>query len=447
MSNKHTFNPIVSDFYKYTVEEFINEVHSVTMADYSFQSRVRWSLENKSSYITSLILGMAPSKFILASTDACKVTSKNPGDRVYFESWRSRLIEYLNIDSNNRVTTIGEYIRGEFGIQPGFYEVNGQVIEVIEGENDRYDTLPNVLLQALKNAVVTVEVITSATRSQLSELFIRMNDGISLNGPEKRNAVISEFSAVIRSLATTYQDTFSKFFTPKDINRRKIDDFIAGLALLYFHGISTKVSDKNLWSAYESGSTEDKLIRKFESDLKNFISFIGDDIGAVPNKNCILDLFLVYKDLNDNNYVVNDRESFFVDYFKAHATSLTDLTTYTYNNGREATYKELLRSREANFNRLRKEIISKLWDPTKYCTLTDSRRNFTKDEKFIASVAQNWVTPEGKPIKRGKLFDPGEYHGGHAKPYADGGATDQENCVVQEGGDNLSLGRNPVPGV
>ena len=81
----------------------------------------------------------------------CKVTSKNPGDRVYFESWRSRLIEYLNIDSNNRVTTIGEYIRGEFGIQPGFYEVNGQVIEVIEGENDRYDTLPNVLLQALKN--------------------------------------------------------------------------------------------------------------------------------------------------------------------------------------------------------------------------------------------------------------------------------------------------------
>ena len=63
---------------------------------------------------------------------------------------------------------------------------------------------------------------------------------------------------------------------------------------------------------------EDKLIRKFESDLKNFISFIGDDIGVVPN-NCILDLFLVYKDLNDNNYVVNDRESFFVDYFKAHA--------------------------------------------------------------------------------------------------------------------------------
>ena len=59
MSNKHTFNPIVSDFYKYTVEEFINEVHSVTMGDYSFQSRVRWSLENKSSYITSLILGMA----------------------------------------------------------------------------------------------------------------------------------------------------------------------------------------------------------------------------------------------------------------------------------------------------------------------------------------------------------------------------------------------------
>ena len=217
------------------------------------------------------------------------------------------MIEYLNIDSNNRVTTIGEYIRGEFGIQPGFYEVNGQVIEVIEGENDRYDTLPNVLLQALKNAVVTVEVITSATRSQLSELFIRMNDGISLNGPEKRNAVISEFSAVIRTLLLQP----IRIRSPSSSHRRTSTDARLTTSLLvlllYFHGISTKVSDKNLWSAYESGSTEDKLIRKFESDLKNFISFIGDDIGAVPNKNCILDLFLVYKDLNDNNYVVNDQ--------------------------------------------------------------------------------------------------------------------------------------------
>ena len=169
-----------------------------TRADYSFQSRVRWSIDNKKSYITSVILGMAPSKFILASTDACRVTSKVAADKQYYEIWKSRGVDFLNIDSNNRVTTLSEFIRNEFGIQAGFYEIHGQVIEIIQGQNDTYESLPNVVLQAFLNSIVTVEVISVATRDQLSQLFIRMNDGISLNGPEKRNAVISDFSDTVR---------------------------------------------------------------------------------------------------------------------------------------------------------------------------------------------------------------------------------------------------------
>ena len=95
MSNKRTYSPIVSDFYKYTVESFYDSLIDKTRADYGFQSRVRWKKDNKSSYITSLILGMAPSKFILASTSACKVTSKGIKDQKYYEEWSKKSIDFL----------------------------------------------------------------------------------------------------------------------------------------------------------------------------------------------------------------------------------------------------------------------------------------------------------------------------------------------------------------
>ncbi len=441
---KKTFAPIQSDFYKYTVESFIKEVLPVTKADYGFQSRVRWIIDNKRSYITSLILGMAPSKYILASTDACKVTSKNSFDKKYYERWNSRKVDFLNIDSNNRVTTISEFISDQFGIQPGFYEISGQIIEIVEGSNDTFSTLPDVVKQSLLSSPLTIEIITASTRNQLSNLFRRMNDGMSLNGPEKRNSEISEFADTIRSLATDYEKTLTQFFSPKDINRRKIDDFIAGLSLMYFHGVTYTISDKTLWAAYESGSTEDQLIGKFQSDFKNFISLMGDVINSIPNKNSVLDLLLIYKDLKDNGYIIQNKDQFFDDFLKVHAELLKDQTKHEYRDGRDATYKELLRSRESAFNQLRQQEILKKFDPKKYCVKLDPRRNFSKEEKFIAAVDQNWVTPEGKTIDKSRLFDPSAYHGGHIVPHADGGETVQENCAIQESNDNLKLGKNVI---
>jgi len=271
-----------------------------------------------------------------------------------------------------------------------------------------------------------------------------MNDGMSLNGPEKRNSEISEFADTIRSLATDYQKTLTQFFKPADINRRKIDDFIAGLSLIYFHGVTYKISDKTLWQAYESGSTEDQLIGKFQSDFKNFISLMGDVINSIPNKNSVLDLLLIYKDLKDNGYTIRNKEEFFDDFLKVHAELLKDSTKHEYKKGRDATYKELLRSRESAFNQLRQQEILKKFDPKKYCVKLDPRRNFSKEEKFIAAVDQNWVTPEGKSIDKSRLFDPTAYHGGHIVPHADGGETVQENCAIQEAFDNLKLGRSLI---
>ena len=93
---------------------------------------------------------------------------------------------------------------------------------------------------------------------------------MSLNGPEKRNAIISKFADEIRRLATKHETYLSDFFVPKDINRRKVDDFIAGLAMIYFHGIKVTISEKTFQSAYKSESTEDNSVDKFVTFIEKF---------------------------------------------------------------------------------------------------------------------------------------------------------------------------------
>ena len=125
-------------------------------ADLSYQSRTRWLLEDMQSYITSLVIGMAPSKFIFAATQSCSAAAQNKKDLEYYQVWISKLVDYLNIDSNNRVNTIRKFINNEFGLQPGIYLINGQSITVEEGINDTYETLDDVVKFAFLNAKLKV---------------------------------------------------------------------------------------------------------------------------------------------------------------------------------------------------------------------------------------------------------------------------------------------------
>ena len=53
--------------------------------------------------------------------------------------------------------------------------------------------------------------------------------------------------------------------------------------------------------------------------------------------------------------MIEDKKKFFKDFFKVNDDF--DTTKHEYNDGRDATYKELLRSREVRFNTLRHKLI------------------------------------------------------------------------------------------
>jgi len=465
-----TYASLISDTKNSSVARLIELITGEKVeADLNFQSRTRWSLEDMQSYITSLIIGMAPSKFIFAATASCLAASQNGKDKDYYQWWVGEQVDYLNIDSNNRINSIRKFVNNEFGIEPGIYLVNGQSITVEAGVNDTFDKLDSVLKMTFLNAKVTLEVILSATRKQLSEQFIRMNQGIYLNGPEKRNAVISPFSDEIRELTTDHMSLLCpQYISEKEASRRKADDFLAGLCLLYQYGHQYKITEKSLWSAYDEKSTINETIFTFCDFFDNFAKAVKPYVGILPNKNSIIDMVCIIKDMEDQGRFLQDKKGFFTEFSRVHALLLNDKKFYPVSDDKVVTYQGLLRSRESKYNSLRRILLegggeyqlgekkstTRDYYPTDksvkfdyeqfFSVERDSQRTFTKEQKLVAAWEQDFTTPEGKPIEFDDLLNPDKIQGGHDKPWADGGSTTQDNLKLQTKEDNLKLGKKSI---
>ena len=283
-----------------TVKEFLSDLYKYLMADLAFQAAEdsRWDEKQKSQYITALIRGMAPSKFIFADVKECLNFARenhSPLDIEYYQSWLDAGVQFLNIDSNNRTINIFDFVNDKFPILPGNYYINDTHIQIVAGKNDTYSTMPKVLMERFEQSCITATLYLDSSREELSDLFININNGKPLNAPEKRNAKTSNIAAVVRELSNLYYDRFVgddiSWIAKKEANRRKIDDFIASMASVFFYGLQHSSSEKSLWNMYESGSVASKNAPQFKSFFLMFMKFADDEnLKAIPNKTSFFDL-------------------------------------------------------------------------------------------------------------------------------------------------------------
>ena len=182
--------------------DFVRNLKHRTALDLAFQSEERWDQIQKTEYVSSLVLGMAPSKVVVCNISEClKNSEPDSYDFQYFNKWKQLGYESISIDGNNRTITINEYLNNKVSLKHGDYILpNGQVI-VIDKDNDTWVKHPVIFRKYVEeNIFLTVTEYTNTTRQDLTNLFICINDGFTLNAQELRNAILVPYAEWVRNM-------------------------------------------------------------------------------------------------------------------------------------------------------------------------------------------------------------------------------------------------------
>jgi len=170
------------------------------------------------------------------------------------------------VDGQQRVTTIQNFINNKFRIV-GDSKYSGMAFNDLDPEKQ----------ESFMTYSVSADVIRSATRSEILQMFRRMNAyTLPLNEAEKRHSSFSgEFKFFINELSDSLNEFFIQFgvFTDREILRMKDSELLAELALSLENGIIS-LSPTQLNSIYkkydETFPTRIEYFSKIE-DAFNFI--------------------------------------------------------------------------------------------------------------------------------------------------------------------------------
>ena len=439
-----------------TVLEFLGDIEPVLGLDKSFQASEdsRWNEDEKSSYITSLITGMAPSKFIFCDVEKCLKHAKeteSKSDVEYFKYWLDRGVKYLNLDSNNRATNIKAFINNQVSIEEGLYSLGDRPISI--EMKTFYKDLNKSMKYSYADAKIDMTIYTNVSREQLSDLFSRINDGKPLNDEEKRNASTSNIAKVIRDLASQYKGFFAssnaKWFDNKEIIRRKIDGFIAGLALIFYEGLEKGMMAREFNKMYRIDSNASRTSHKFKKIFNDFMKFVTKDLYAIPKKNAVLDLFVLYMQMREDGKQLSrkyTKSQFIKEYVKVVSDMIGSdkLIENKYRSLKEPqTFTTMLSGRVNGNNQMRNELLKKTKKLDKFFIQLDKKRVASDTDKLVVANEQNWDTPEGKEIEMSRL-QTGDFEKGHIENYRDGGESTRENLVIQTSEDNKKLGSSDL---
>lgn len=443
---------IITDIQRQTkqfrVGTFVDKICAQMTADMDIQSPNRWTPKDQTAYVGSVLTNKAPSLFIVAKIDSCLANSFDKLDQQYYQRWSDEGFTYLNLDSWNRTNTLKLFYKDEVTLPNDEYSFGG-VRYVVDNTNNKYSTMDDDLRIIFESRSITVEILTSASRRDLSTIFDVVNRGVTLNAAERRNPILTAVAGVCRDLGTEYATKFPNIKGLTHNNRRDVDDFFAGLFAIFVlddfkngkttANITTSVL-RNIYEDEDYGSFVSSFSTFTKTFMKELLKF--SEFPTILHKNFILDMFTIWRSVDRQKTMkITEPQQFIMDAYKAYVKLLDDKkTTHEYTNGRSAIYSELLRSRQTKMNQIRQSLILENIQPVDvYTTEMKKQRLATKETKLIVYNRDGGMTPEGVEIKPEELYDPTVVQGGHIKMAKHGGTAEPNNIVMQTRKDNLSL--------
>ncbi|AXF09522.1 hypothetical protein CUJ91_17480 [Paraburkholderia graminis] len=209
-----------------------------------------------------------------------------PFPKVYFHEYvdkSTRKPRREIVDGQQRLSTIVEFVDGKFALGRNAREYEGK----------RFEDLPEAIHEVFWSYTVSVDVIRNADRSEILQMFRRMNAfTLPLNEAEKRH---SEFFGEFKDWVNETLDRIGsvlidwKVLTSRQIVRMADAEFISDLALAVEEGI-VSTSPAKLRSLYKRNDTgfedlqrvDERIMGAFQATLEH-LSAIQDTYATKPH--------------------------------------------------------------------------------------------------------------------------------------------------------------------
>jgi hypothetical protein len=354
--------------------------------------------------------------------------------KIYLRTIKLGDFEYEVLDGQQRIRAIWQYLNDEYSL--------GEISDLIDGYNasgKKYSELPTAVQEKITAYPLDIVEIEDASDDEISDLFLRLNNGETLRAAEKRNAIPGAMTAFVRKLAQ--HKFFEKSCAFKNI-RFTYDDIAARIVLLELSGGPHDVNASDLNEMYkkEAGFDQNGAEAKRVGQALNFLTSAFPSKNPVLKKSVIPCLFLVADELL-RAYAVDKMEAAFGNWFvefdkkvraeldKETEEKNQDLVDYDLNNQQGSGKKRSLQTR---YEILMNDFLTS--HPK--LRLRDNERIFNEDQRRAI-----FLKDKGICRACGQQCEWNDFHTDHIEPHSKGGKTVLANGQVLCGKCNWKKGK------
>jgi|TARA_Y100000034_G_C6863571_1_gene393317 hypothetical protein len=409
----------------------------------------RWPKSMQQEYLISAATGNAVTPLVIVDAEECFKNADSEEDKKYFKNILKKGFRYIVVDGWNRCVALLKFKNDLFDFPKVKSLIVNENYAVELPQSINHTTLKAAttrnereLFTAINNCDIHLIVVSKATRKEISNLFLRVNDGKTLNGAEKRNGIINYLADKIKNLSEKNLNYMKNLFSENEIIRLQFDNFIANCLIGYSYRNDKQTSDTFKMKMYKDETDNNaalKFVDKFAKSFTDFCKFISkSNTDKINTKTFIFyDLFVLIRVLEDKNIIIKDKRKFYL-WFKSFVIKqLQSKKTYELPTGKNGDEEQF------DFPRMLRKNIPVILQYRMNMYLDDLFKNLLGNEDVIAEYTPRensyqkyryelWEKQDGFDPASGESIPLHEileekYHVDHIKPLSRKGSNEITN--------------------
>lgn len=353
--------------------------------------------------------------------------------------------EHEIIDGQQRLRAIWEFFNGSYELG----DVSTDVPLFGDLSGLKFSDLSSDVQDKLALFELTLVEVENASDLEIRELFLRLQEGVSLNPTEKRNAMPGNMRDFVAELGNTHA-----VFPLTKISKKRFawHELAAIVIFLELSEGPTEVKAPSLRKMYRDNidfDNNEPRAQRTKRILNYMTQVLQDQPPEMDTKWGFVDLYLLISNM-DVQYVIRGHEEDFADFFVAFERErrevISDPSELLSSNQSSPWQKDLYDYIEAfvrtggtkqNIEKRHNVYKNRFINATQGLLPKDPRRAFTLNERIVI-----WRRDNQKCQECGTTIDFEQMHADHIIPHSRGGQTALDNGRALCAQCNVSRGDN-----